>query len=311
MHMQQISEKIFLIDVKTNGFENFMSSYVLKGEKAIIVDCGPDSSVHNLLTGLNELGIQREEIEYVALTHVHIDHSGGTGALLQSLPNAKVIVHPRGAPHLIEPARLWKASKETLGNVADIYGEPKPVAIDRIITTHESMILDVEDEAQLKIIESLGHAAHSVSYFDIDSKGLFPGDAAGAYFSKLDTLLPTSPPPFRPDIALSTLEKFINLNPKFLYYPHFGVVSDAVKRLQTHIDQIKLWLNIAQDGVKKGESIETLRTRFYNEDTTIREEIREKLLTEIRNNSIHKKSLITNSTDGFIDFVRKTAYKMA
>ncbi len=306
MHTQQINEKTFLIDVETGGLDNLIASYVLKGEKAIIVDCGPSSSIPNLLSGLEEIGIKLEEVAYVAETHVHIDHSGGVGTLLQSLPNSKVIVHPRGAPHLIDPSKLWESSKKTLGYVADIFGEPQPVAKDRIIIATEGVIIDAGNNVQLKVVEALGHAAHNVSYFEPQSGGLFPGDSAGAYLNKFDTVLPTTPPPFRPDIALVTLEKLIGLNPKVLYYPHFGYAPDAVKRLRNYATQIKLWLKIAQDGIRKGESIETIRSRIYREDTTIREEIREKIITEIRTNPVHRKTLCGNSVEGFVDFARKS-----
>lgn len=307
MHTQQINEKTFLIDDKTGGIENLIASYVLRGKKVIIVDCGPSSSIPNLLSGLDELGIEREDVAYLAETHVHIDHSGGVGTLLHSLPNAKVVVHPRGAPHLIDPVKLWEASKETLTYVAEIFGKPQPVDKNRIVIASEGMIIDAGGGVQLQVVEALGHSAHNVSYFEPKSGELFPGDSTGAYLSKFDTVLPTTPPPFRPDMALATIEKLINLNPKVIYYPHFGYTSDAVERLRKYAEQIKQWLRIAQDGVKKGETIEAIRDRLFREDITIREELRAKIIAAIEANPVHRKTLLGNSVEGFVDFARKSA----
>jgi glyoxylase-like metal-dependent hydrolase (beta-lactamase superfamily II) len=106
MHVTKLEEHIDLVDVETAGFENFIASYVLRGKSVAIIETGPTSSVPNLLTGLGKLGVKLEDVTYVAVSHVHLDHGGGAGTLLKSLPNAKVIVHQRGAPHLANPEKL-------------------------------------------------------------------------------------------------------------------------------------------------------------------------------------------------------------
>ncbi|HKZ88273.1 MAG TPA: hypothetical protein VJ066_03825, partial [Candidatus Bathyarchaeia archaeon] len=120
---------------------------------------------------------------------------------------------------------------------------------------------------------------------------------AGAYLSEFDTVFPTTPPPFHPDIVLVSLDKLISLNPKALYYTHFGKAQDAVKRLRSYAVQIKLWTNIAQEGVTKGESAEAIKQRILREDETIREAA--KVLTE---DPVSRKILIENSVQGFVDF---------
>src|SRR4030067_1507360 len=139
MHTKKIGENLFLIDLQTGGFKNLIASYLLKGKQTTIIETGPTSSIPNLFTALKELKVKPEEVAYVAISHVHIDHSGGTGTLLKSLPNAKVIVHSRGAPHLANPEKLWLQSQLTLGNVAEIFGAPERVSQDRIITATDGM----------------------------------------------------------------------------------------------------------------------------------------------------------------------------
>jgi glyoxylase-like metal-dependent hydrolase (beta-lactamase superfamily II) len=299
LHTKKIGENLFLIDLQTGGFKNLIASYVLKGEKTLIVETGPTSSIPSLLLGLKELNVKFQDVAYIALSHVHLDHGGGAGTLLKSLPFAKVIVHQKGAPHLKDPAKLWEASKKTLGSVAEMFGEPEPVPEDRIIVTSESMTFDLGGGVKLKALETSGHASHNLSFYEYLNNGVFPGDAAGAYIAEFDTVFPTTPPPFRPDIALISLDKLVSLNPAFLYYTHFGKASDAVRRLRGYQVQIKMWLKLAQEGVKRGETAEQIRERIFEEDETI-----QKVVPALKSNLVLRKTLIENSVQGFIDFVK-------
>ena len=170
--------------------------------------------------------------------------------LLKSLPNAKVIVHPRGMPHLIDPERLWPSSQSVLGFVSEIFGKPEPVPKERIIPITEGTF-DLGDGAKLTVIETLGHASHNLSFQESFNGGVFPGDAAGTYLPEFDVIVPTTPPPFHLDAALASLDKLISLNPTALYFSHFGKATDAVQRLKDYKVQLQLWADIAEDGVKK------------------------------------------------------------
>ena len=297
MHTKEIGKNLFLIDLETGGFKNIIASYVLKGTKALLVETGPSSSVSNLLSGLKELNVKPEDVAYVAISHVHIDHGGGAGALLKFLPNAKVIVHPKGAPHLANPEKLWLQAKEVLGSVAEIYGKPEPVPEDRLIVATEDMTFDVGDNVKLKAIETLGHASHHLSYYEPLNEGIFLGDAAGIYLSEFDMVIPTTPPPFRLGIALASLEKLTRLKPTALYYSHFGKAIDAGQRLQNYALQIKLWANIAKEGIKNKQSPEAIRERILTEDSAVR-----KIAPFLKSHPIFMKTVIENSVQGFIYF---------
>jgi glyoxylase-like metal-dependent hydrolase (beta-lactamase superfamily II) len=301
MHTKQIGKKLFQIDLETGGYKNLIASYVLDGKKTVIVETGPTSSIPNLLLGLKKLNIKTKNVAYVALTHVHIDHGGGAGTLLKNLPNAKIIVHSKGAPHLADPRKLWAATKEVLGKVAEQFGEPEPVPEEKILVASEDMAFDVGDEVKLKVVETPGHASHNLSYYEYLNEGVFSGDAAGAYIPELDTVYPTTPPPFRPDIALVSLDKLVSLNPKVLYYTHFGKASEAQKRLRAYTVQIKLWQRIAQEGIKKGQSPKTIRETVFRQDETIRGAI-----SMLKANPVLRKTLVENSVQGFIEFAQKS-----
>ena len=299
MHTKQVGIHLSLIDLQTGGFRNLIGSYVLKGEKTLIVETGPTSSIPNLLDGFRELQINPKDVAYVAVTHVHIDHSGGAGTLLKSLPNAQVIVHPKGAAHLVDPAKLWLASQTTLGAVAEMFGKPEPVPEDRIIASSDGMVFDLGGDLKLQTFKAPGHAAHNMGFYESLNEAIFPGDAAGAYLQEFGTVFPTTPPPFRPDVALASLEKMIRLNPKLLCYSHFGEAEDAVRHLRDYQVQIRRWLLLVQEGLKQGESDEEIMERVLREDETILD-----VVSMLRANPVHRKTLIENSVQGFIEFAR-------
>ena len=299
MHTREIGKNLFQIELETGGFKNLICSYVIKAAKITLVESGPTSSVPKLVTGLKELDIPFENIQYLAITHVHLDHGGGAGTLLKLLPNAKVLVHPRGMPHLINPERLWSSAQTVLGFVSEIFGEPEPVQKERIIPVTEGMF-DLGEGAKLKVIETLGHASHNLSYQESFNRGVFPGDAAGTYFPEFDVVVPTTPPPFHLESALVSLDKLISLEPTVLYYSHFGIASDAVQRLKSYKLQLELWSKIAEEGVKKNQSLEEIRDRIIAED-----KVMTKIGGFVRAHRIYSKTVLENCVRGFIEYAKR------
>ncbi|MCD6432033.1 MBL fold metallo-hydrolase, partial [Candidatus Bathyarchaeota archaeon] len=262
MRVTRIEEHIHLIDLEPAGVEDLIASYVLKGNRVGIIESGPSSTVQNMLSGLEELNVKPEDVAYVAVSHIHLDHGGGAGILLKHLPRAKLIVHPRGAPHMVNPEKLWNQATQVLGErITRIYGRPEPVPRERIITAADGMVIDLGDDVKLKVVETLGHASHHLSYYDRLSDGIFTGDSAGIYVDKADVVVPTSPPPFRLDIALASIDKMMMLKPKSLYYTHFGKGTDAVERLRMYKEQLKLWARIAKEGIERGEDLKMISRR--------------------------------------------------
>ena len=300
MRVSKVAKNIYLIDVETGGIRNFIASYVLKGEKAAIVETGPTSSILNLIESLKELNMKFEDVEYVAVSHIHLDHGGGVGTLLKRLPNAKVVVHPRGAPHLANPEKLWEQSKEVLGGITKVYGKPEPVPENRIIAAADGEIFDVGNNIKLKAIETTGHASHHMSYYETSSNSVFPGDAAGIYVKEIDVVVPTTPPPFRLDIALASLDKLIALKPKMLYYSHFGESPNAVARLQQYAQQLRQWAEIARQSIAKGEDQQSVAKRILENDAAVR-----KAVEYIKAHPVLKETVLYHSVQGVMEFVEK------
>lgn len=301
MSVTRLEDHIDLIDVETAGIKNFIASYVLEGKKKAIIETGPTSSVPNLLAGLRKLNVEKAEIAYVAVSHIHLDHAGGVGTLLKHLPNAKVIVHQRGAAHLAHPQKLWEQSRLVLGRITEFYGEPEPVPEDRIISTSDGMTFDLGGGIELKVIETLGHASHHQSYCEKLSQGIFPGDAAGIYLNEISAIVPTTPPPLRLDVALASLDKLISLKPKSLYYSHFGKASDGVKKLNAYVRQLKLWASIAKQGIDKGDELATITERIIENDESLR-----RALEYVKIHPVLGETVLNNSVQGVVDFVQKS-----
>jgi len=300
MHITKIEKHIYLIDVETAEIKNYIASYVLKGKHIALVETGPTSSVHNLLSGLKELNVNPEEVAYVAISHIHLDHGGGAGTLMKYLPKAKVIVHQRGAPHLANPEKLWTQARGVLGSVAEMYGKPEPVPKERIITATDGMTLDIGNNLRLKAVETLGHASHHLSYYETLSEGIFTGDAAGVYLNKFDVVVPTTPPPFRLNIALESLGKLINLKPKYLYYSHFGKADNPIEKLQTYAQQLKLWAKIVKQGIENKETLETVSKRILESDRAV-----QKAAEYIKTHPVLSETVPNQNVQGFMEFVEK------
>ena len=300
MQITKLENHLYQIDVETAGIKNFIASYILKGKQGAMVETGPTSSIPNLLSCLKELKVKPENVAYVAVSHIHLDHGGGVGTLLKYLSKAKVVVHSRGVPHLANPEKLWQQSREVLGNIAEMYGKPEPVPEERIIAATDGMMFHVGNDVSLKVVETLGHASHHLSYYEPLNEGIFSGDAAGIYLNEVDVIVPTTPSPFRLDIALASLDKLMSLKPKVLYYSHFGKAYNAVEKLRTYAQQLKLWAKITRQGIENKDSFEAISERIIESDVAV-----QKAKEYIKAHPVLSETVLNESVRGFIDFVEK------
>mgnify|MGYP000619216361 CR=1 FL=1 len=262
MEICEVNDGVYCVDTLVGGQKEAISCFILDFEHAAIVEAGPISTYRTILEAVDELGVGREKVRYIAVTHVHLDHGGASGALLKELPEAKVIAHPLGVRHLVDPSKLWKASSSILGNLADVYGRPLPADASRIIPTGDGQRVNLGDE-RLVVIHSPGHAPHHAAFFLENSRILFPGDAAGMYMA--GHLIPTTPPPFRLDMAIKSLERFEDLKPLQIGFTHFGV-SEVDKYLGKAIEKKKRWVQVAKKVVEAGGGVNELHAKLLEVD---------------------------------------------
>jgi glyoxylase-like metal-dependent hydrolase (beta-lactamase superfamily II) len=264
---KQTIEDIYLIELPQprKGYESFIGSWVLRRDAMnVLVDPGPRSTIPLLLQSLEALKV--ETLETILLTHIHIDHAGGTGLLLERYPEAVVICHPKGIEHLIDPERLWKNTKKVLGDLAGMYGPISAVPASRIRFQEN---IDV-GAASIRVLMTPGHAAHHLC-FHIDDI-LFAGEALGVYyqFDKNWYLRPATPPVFRPDVYRQSISKLANLDVFHLCFGHYGYSSDVQAIFDTALEQLERWLDVVEMHVKSGRIKSTnqiLRTLLKKDPT--------------------------------------------
>jgi len=217
------------------GFRKFISSWLYRGDGfSFLLDPGPLTTIPKLVCELRRLGLKR--LDYVLLTHIHIDHAGGTGELLKTFPEAKVICHPEGIRHMVAPEKLWQGSRQVLGRLAEVFGEIVPVPKTSI--GYEEQI----GASGIRVFLTPGHAQHHCCYLLDDL--LFAGEVAGVR-SEVDAgiyMRPATPPRFRLEIALDSLERMLALAPRRMVFAHYGRVDRAQDYLQIACRQLRLWV---------------------------------------------------------------------
>ncbi|HEX7369969.1 MAG TPA: MBL fold metallo-hydrolase [Rhodanobacteraceae bacterium] len=221
------------------------------------VECGTSLSVPALLAVLDELNVPREAVDYVMPTHVHLDHAGGAGMLMRELPNARLVIHPRGARHMIDPSQLIAGATVVYGEALmhATYGEILPVPESRVIVADVAPDRDFSlmlGNRPLLFVDAPGHARHHYAIWDATSRGWFTGDVFGLSYREFDRagrnyLIPTtSPVQFDPGAWLATLARILAKNPGHIYLTHYSRV-DAVAELASDLrDGLVAYQNIAR-----------------------------------------------------------------
>lgn len=239
----------------------------MHGERNVIIDIGPKTAIPNLISTLAELSLNPTEIDYIILTHIHIDHAGGAGTALKEMGRAKVIAHSRARSHLINPALLWKSSLKTLGELAMEYGDIEPVPKDRIFVATDLMKLNLGRDLKLEFYLTPGHAPHHLSIFDRANGVLIAGEAAGVCVN--GTIRLATPPPFRLEETLSSINRLIALKPSKICYGHFGCYDNALEKLTIVRQKLLAWYEIVTSAAKARKNSEDILTMLRARDRSL------------------------------------------
>jgi len=207
---------------------------VVEGDRAALVDTGTNASLPHVMAALAAKGLAPEQVEYVILTHIHLDHAGGAGAFMRAFPNAVLTVHPRGARHMADPSRLVAGTVSVYGadRARRMYGEILPVSADRILETPEGTSLRLGGR-ELHFLDTPGHARHHVCIRDGRSGHVFAGDTFGLSYRELDvdgrpSVFPiTTPVQFDPPAMHASIDRLLALRPEAIYVTHYSRVSEV------------------------------------------------------------------------------------
>lgn len=238
--MHQAAPGIQLIDTLLGGRPGVTAAYLVTGERPALVDTGPRTSAPVVREALAAAGLGPADLAWIVPTHVHLDHCGATGILAAAFPEATVVVHRRGARHLVEPGRLLAGSAAVYGRRWSIYGGLDPTPADRILAVEGGHRIPLGAGRALEVVETPGHARHHTCLVDHDAGAVIAGDAVGVEFPG-GGLYPALPPA-DVDIAggLRSLDLLAGLAPEHLLMGHFGAVADPAAALDAAHAQWRL-----------------------------------------------------------------------
>jgi glyoxylase-like metal-dependent hydrolase (beta-lactamase superfamily II) len=238
-----LGHEVFQIDTRMAGYEGITAGYLIRGERPCLVETGTAPSAPLVRDALASLGVGPEDLATVVVTHIHLDHAGGTGDIAELFPAAEIVVHELGARHLADPARLMASARMVYGDELDaLFGALAPTPVARIRTVEQTGVIDLGGGRRLESHYSPGHARHHVGLIDSVSGDLYVGDAAGVYIPETGDMRPATPPPdFDLQTALESLRTFAALQPARLLFSHFGPVSQVSETLERSAAEINLW----------------------------------------------------------------------
>lgn len=265
-----LGNRIHLIDGYDLGMASRTGTYVIDEDQLTLVETGPSPSVPYIRKGLEELGFGLDEVKYIIVTHIHLDHAGGAGLFLQDCPNAQIVVHPKGRRHLANPSRLVAGAKAVYQDKFDVLFDPV-IAIpeDRLLVKDDGDTLSIGSNCTLRFLDSPGHAKHHFNIYDPVSKGMFTGDTAGIRYeqtegSGVNLFLPsTSPNQFDPEEMQRSISRIKELQPERLYFGHFGMTEKVDQALEQVTEWIPVFVEEGERTLAAGGGMEKLAEALF------------------------------------------------
>ena len=266
-----VGEGVYAIDT---GFGRacFDASYlIVQGSELAFVDVGTNDSIPRLLKTIDELGFSPDHVKYVILTHVHLDHAGGAGEIMRHCAQSKLLVHPRGARHMIDPSALRAGAVAVYGEeaVAAEYGTLWPIEATRVIEIKDDDVFTLANR-HLHIMDTPGHAKHHVAIWDPATRGVFTGDTFGLSYREFDTergayVFPTTTPiQFDPEALKDSVERIAALNPDCIYPTHYSRANDVPHLKRLFLKQLDEMVAIAMQLKHASNRHEKLKIALLN-----------------------------------------------
>jgi glyoxylase-like metal-dependent hydrolase (beta-lactamase superfamily II) len=226
---------------------------VVENGRGAFIDCGLNASVPALIAALAEAGLDASCVDWLILTHVHLDHAGGAGQLMQALPNARLVVHPRGARHMIDPGQLIAGASAVYGEdeVVRTYGRILPVDAARVVEASDGHVVDLAGRPLL-CLDAPGHARHHIVIWDAVSRSFFTGDTFGLSYREFDSprgayMLPTTTPvQFEPEPLKASITRMLSHAPEAMYLTHYGRVAPPAVLAESLLEQIDAMVAIGR-----------------------------------------------------------------
>ena len=281
--VRELGQGRLLVDLDFRDTEGLVASYLLPQEGGwTLVETGPSTCREALLAGVARAGVSPHEVRRVFVTHIHLDHAGGMGAVVDAFPRATFYAHELGVPHLVDPSRLVASARRAWGAASDqLWGPIAPVPTDRIVALRGGERFPLL-HGELQVLATPGHAKHHLAFFDTALRGIFTGDGAGVRLEHSSHLRPAVPPP---DMDLeqlfASLDVMRGTDPKVVLFSHFGPSPDGAADLVRYRTVVEQWRDVALAAARERADAEfvTERLKAYDaaeaaaSDTADRESI--------------------------------------
>lgn len=261
---KQLDAGIVQIDTRMIGIDGIVAAFVVPGERPAVIETGPATVTKNLARALGDLGYGPDDIAYFVLSHIHLDHGGAAGDILEHFPRATIVCHTAGARHMVDPSRLMASAYRVFGDKLDThFGPLKPVPDDRLLAVEPGAVLDLGGGRSLEIVEARGHAVHHMAVQDSESGVLFVGDSMGVFLPEAGVLRPATPPPdFDLEVALATLRGYRVRDPRGLYLTHFGPTPGDRDMIAEAEERLVRYGAIVREAMAESEDLDFLADRL-------------------------------------------------
>lgn len=246
---------ISCFDLHTYNTPLFGACYIIRNQTVTIMETGPSTSAAYILDSLQAMAIDPRIVDFIAVSHIHLDHSGGVGSLLRHMPKARVLVSEKGVEHLVDPSRLIKSARMVYQDQLDaLFGVIVPVPAERIIPLSDGDTVRIGPERTLTAYYTPGHAPHHVAFHDSMSNGIFCGEVCGLYLPVLDITSPSTPPPsFNFEDLQKSMDTILRLKPDVLYFAHYGPCREVERCCRENVAKIRQYLSIVQTCKEAGQ----------------------------------------------------------
>lgn len=258
----EVADGITAIDTVYGGRERYTAAYLVRAREPLLIETGPTTSHAHVVAGLDRLGVGPGDLAHVAVTHIHLDHAGGVGAIASAYPGATVWVHEAGARHLADPERLVASATRIYGDetMATLFGPVDPVPADRIRTLGDGGMIELGDRA-VQALATPGHAKHQVALVDDSTGAVFTGDALGIHPPDVPVVRPATPPPdYDLELALGSIER-IRVAARgggLVLFAHFGPVREVDRICDLAAVRFRAWTDAVERAVDRGDDLDRI-----------------------------------------------------
>lgn len=226
---------------------------IREGDDLAVIETGTIHTVPHILDTITAIGLSTENVRWIIPTHIHLDHAGGAGELMEQCPNAELVIHPRGAAHMIDPAKLEAGTMSVYGEerYRELYGELKPIPASRVVEAADNFTIDFNGR-RFTFLDTPGHALHHFCVHDAGSNGIFSGDTFGLSYRQFDKngsvllFVTTTPTQFDPDAMNASIKRMADMNPEQIFLTHYGPVAASEENLEQLRNSLTAFVELAE-----------------------------------------------------------------